>query len=89
MPTEQKTSWLYIGGKRIGQMREIAEEKFGESFLDIKIKEGLFIIRVADDANLQAMEKFTDRYKLCKIEVFPRIAFCVFRGKRQLMPAKV
>lgn len=79
---------MYIGGKRIGQMRELAEEKFGEAYLSIEIKEGIFVIRVADHADIIEMEKFTDKHKLCKIEVFPRIAFFVFRGKKQPVPAK-
>lgn len=78
---------MYIGGKRIGQMRELAEEKFGESFLSIEIKEGIFVIRLVNDANVNEMEKFTHKHKLCRIEVFPRISFSVFRGKRQLVPA--
>jgi len=82
MPTEP-VSKIYIDGKRIGQMREIVESLFEDSFLSIEVKmpDRIFVIRVDNRADEEKMKRFTEKYRLCRIEVFPMIEFCVFRGK--------
>lgn len=86
MPTEQ-LSKIYIDGKRMGQMQEIAEAKFGEHFLSIEVRmpDRIFIIRLQKGADIEEMKKFTEKYRLCKVEVFPRIEFTVYKGKKELV----
>lgn len=89
MASETKPSRMYIDGIRIARMKEICEDTFKESFLSVEVKlpDRIFIVRVADDADMKKMEEFTSKYKLSIIEVFPRMAFSVYRGKKQLVPA--
>lgn len=89
MASEIKPSRIYIHCMRIARMKEICEDKFGESFLSVQVKlpDRIFIVRVADDADIKKMEQFTSKYKHSIIEVFPRMAFSVYRGKKQLVPA--
>lgn len=88
MQTEQ-VSRIYIEGKRLGQMRQIVEDTFGESLLsiDVKMPDRIFVIRLENNVDVKKMEFFTHKHKQCRIEVFPRIEFCVFRGKKQLIPS--
>lgn len=87
--SETKPSRIYIGGMRIAQMREKCQDAFGDNFLSVNVKmpDRIFVVRVSDDASTNAMKKFTEKYRLCVIEVFPRISFIVYRGQKQLAPA--
>lgn len=89
MASETQPSRMYIGTMRIARMKEICQDTFGESFLSVHVKlpDRIFVVRVADDADMKKMEQFTAKHKLSLIEVFPRMAFSVYRGKKQLVPA--
>lgn len=89
MPTEQ-LSRIYIDGKRLGPMREIAEGTFSDSFLSIEVKmpERIFVLRLSNNADIKLVRKFSEKHKLCKIEVFPRIELIIFKGKVELVPAR-
>lgn len=90
LETEQQLSRIYIDKMRKGQMRSKLEDIFGESFLSIEVKmpERIFLIRLSNDADMKKMQKFTEEHRQCKIEVFPRIEFIVFKGKKELVPAR-
>lgn len=63
---------ICIDGKRISTMREIAKSTFEDSFIciEVKMKEGIFVVRIDDNVDKNKLNKFTDKYKLCKVMVY-------------------
>ena len=87
--TKEKPSRMYIHGMRRFRMEQICEETFGEYFLSVEVKlpDRIFVVRIADDADIRKMQKFTEKYKLCLIELIPRMSYIIYRGQKQLAPA--
>lgn len=69
-------SHVCINGKRISQMRAIAEAVFEESLLSIEVNEHgrQFIIRI-DDTKAHKKQKFQQEHKQCKVIVYKEIDF--------------
>lgn len=77
-------STICIDGKRISAMREIAKATFGESFLFIEVYDGRFIITANDKIDINILNKFKDKYRLCKVRVYQElIDFPALKNERK------
>lgn len=61
---------ICLDGKRLRAMREIAEAAFGESFMFIEVSDGRFLVRVEDTIDMNAYQRFTERYPLCRVRIY-------------------
>lgn len=87
MVTNRKryNSDICIDGKRICAMRELAKEAFEESFLSIEVEmpSRIFVIRVDDTIDINKLNKFESKYKLCKVIVYQTIDSSMLKGIRK------
>lgn len=76
---------ICIDGKRINAMREIAKATFGESFLFIEVdtSERVFVVRVDDCIDVNKLNQFTDKYRLCKVKIYKEIDPPVAKGEKR------
>lgn len=81
MAPQKPKSDICIGGKRIGIMRQLAQEVFEDSFLSIEVDERnrVFILRI-DDKNVHKLNSFKQKYPLCKVIVYKEIDYSVLRN---------
>lgn len=75
------TSDICIDGKRISTMREIAKAVFGDSYLFIEVHDGRFVIRIDDTIDIASLNKFIEKYRLCRVRVYREIDVNEFRKK--------
>lgn len=73
------TSDICISGKRISAMREIAEARFGKSFMFIQVCDGRFVITVNDKINVDDYDAFTGKYALCKVRIYKEVDISILR----------
>ena len=83
-------SQIYVDGKRMSAMKEIAKVKFQDSFLSIGITKTAekFIIMVNDLVDMKEVEKFEEKYPLCNVEVYKKIRSRPEKAKYVYTPQK-
>lgn len=83
--SDKYDSRIYFGGKRLAEMREIAEAEFKSFFLSIEInkKDRVFVIRVENADDIKKVEDFTNKYQYCRVIGYPRIEYSILRGKKE------
>lgn len=76
-PTDRKkfNSDICIDGKRIGTMRQIAKAAFRDSFLSIEVKmpDRVFMLRLDHHIDKEELKEFTDKHRLCKVQIYKEI----------------
>lgn len=70
-------STICIDGKRISEMREIANAIFEGAFMSIEVSDGRFLVRIDDSVgngiDIDKLERFKNKYRLCNVKVYREV----------------